>query len=397
MYHLQGKMENTKPLPEFVAERRPEKTLDVTSTPVLNPTDLLSLQPPPTLPPPSSLPLLPPKAPPDSRILSEMMNPAYQTHEYDEERPAKVPRYNNDGDNISVHSSISKKGESQGSSAAAYSNVSSEIEEDLTEKSRLLYRFKQLNAGPRKYSFNEYDMHSPLHDIKAEVEHIMQVIKAEEMISFYRSGIVYFAGFVEKAALSQKLLDIRLKGYQTKLTMEVEVHRKYDRVLEELYYENPDAVNFSPFTRLMMMLVFSMIGYHHTQSLAPPSPSSIPIQQHTEKPSGPDPEVQQIMRQMQQNEKKHLPSPPSSPPMRELNVPNIEYDSGNDDSLSSVSADAGSVDDSFASSSSTASFKTNNNNDDDDEVQTVLTNFIGTKKLKKRPLKAPKKTLTLNI
>lgn len=133
------------------------------------------------------------------------------------------------------------------------------------EKSEYLYKFNKINAG-NKFSSCQFDMNSPLFEIRNEFDRIKNGIENERSVKFLQRMMLLMIQGVEMLNTKFDPLGVDLDGWGESMAYSLET-QEYDEVLSELYEKYKGVGNMSPEMKLMFMIISSASMFAITKKL----------------------------------------------------------------------------------------------------------------------------------
>jgi hypothetical protein len=133
------------------------------------------------------------------------------------------------------------------------------------EKSEYLYKFNKLNTG-NKFSSCQFDMNSPLSEIRNEYDRIKNGLENERSVKFLQRMMLLMIQGVEMMNTKFDPLGIDLDGWGESMAYSLET-QEYDEVLSELYEKYKGAGNMSPELKLLFMIISSASMFAITKRL----------------------------------------------------------------------------------------------------------------------------------
>lgn len=133
------------------------------------------------------------------------------------------------------------------------------------EKSEYLYKYNKLNVG-NKYSSCQFDMNSPLSDIRNEYDRIKNGLENERSVKFLQRMMLLMIQGVEMLNTKFDPLGVDLDGWGESMAYSLET-QEYDEVLSELYEKYKGVGNMSPEMKLLFMIISSASMFAITKKL----------------------------------------------------------------------------------------------------------------------------------
>lgn len=140
-----------------------------------------------------------------------------------------------------------------------------ENEEVRREKSELLYKFSKLNANG-KLSSLQFDMNSPLIEIKTEYERIRNQLQSERSVKFLQRMLLLGVQGIEMLNTKFDPMGVDLDGWSEAMAYSLE-NQEYDEVLQELYEKYKGKGQMAPETKFIFMIVSSAAMFAITKKL----------------------------------------------------------------------------------------------------------------------------------
>jgi hypothetical protein len=146
-----------------------------------------------------------------------------------------------------------------------YSNTYAETEETKSKKAHLLWKYKKLNVDS-KYSPLVLDMDSDLSLIENEVYRIKKQQDNENGAQIIKNGYVTLISGMEFLSKRQKMIDLDLNGWSTKIQVDSK-NPDYEKCFEEIYEQYFSHVSMGPIPTLLFLTIMSGVSVHASNKI----------------------------------------------------------------------------------------------------------------------------------